>query len=85
MCFEPDQEKCEKLIKKKNYREVIFPHALFGKKKLNLQLTKSCGCSSIYQPNNNLLNMNMSFIDEIFNLTAKIAVITGIAFYCAVK
>lgn len=50
--FEPDQEEYEELIKRKTDRDIVLPYALFNEeKKLNLNLTKSSGCSSIYEPN----------------------------------
>ena len=54
--FEPDREAYEELKKWKTDRNIVLPYALYKEEKLlNLQLTKSRGCSSIYHPNQSYL------------------------------
>ena len=54
--FEPDREEYEELSNNKFDRDSVFCYALYNEqKKLNLNLTKSRGCSSIFQPNYSFL------------------------------
>ena len=54
--FEPDQEEYEELSNKKMNRDLVLPYALYKEvKQINLNLTKSRGCSSIYEPNHAFL------------------------------
>ena len=54
--FEPDYEEYKKLERIKTERDIVLPYALYNEeKKLNLNLTKSRGCSSIYEPNHSFL------------------------------
>jgi FkbM family methyltransferase len=54
--FEPDKEEYEELSKKKKNRDFVFPYALYKEEKqINLNLTKSRGCSSIYEPKQSFL------------------------------
>jgi FkbM family methyltransferase len=54
--FEPDKEEYEVLSKKQMTRDKVLPYALFNEqKKINLNLTRSRGSSSIFQPNSSFL------------------------------
>jgi FkbM family methyltransferase len=55
--FEPDKEEYDKLSRNKMDRDLVLPCALYKEEKLiNLHLTKSRGCSSIYEPNHSFLS-----------------------------
>jgi len=50
--FEPDKVEYEKIKKEKRKQDVVLPYALCNEKKtIDLNLTKSRGCSSIFEPN----------------------------------
>ena len=50
--FEPDKEEYENLNIRKKQQDIVLPYALCNEeKKLSFNLTKSRGCSSMYQPN----------------------------------
>lgn len=54
--FEPDLEEYARLSKKLPLGDVCLPHVLFSTPgELNLYLTKSRGCSSVYLPNKSFL------------------------------
>ncbi len=54
--FEPDPEEYALLTKTMRKQDKVYPYALSrGKKERLLNLTRSRGCSSFYQPNYNLL------------------------------
>ena len=56
VAFEPDQDEYERLIKGTMDRDIVLPYALSNEeKKLNLNLTKNRGCSSLYEPNYSFL------------------------------
>jgi len=54
--FEPDEEEFAKLEKSKNINDRVYNHALYKEPgKINLNLTKARGCSSLYIPNQSFL------------------------------
>ena len=62
--FEPDQEEYEELSNKKMNRDLVLPYALYKEvKQINLNLTKSRGCSSIYEPNHAFLAISQTLND----------------------
>lgn len=54
--FEPDQDEYEVLMKNKGAHDMIYQYALYKESKnVSLNLTKSRGCSSLYEPNHDFL------------------------------
>jgi FkbM family methyltransferase len=54
--FEPDKEEYESLLKRIEPQTSVFPYALYKEKdSVILHLTKSRGCSSLYEPKKNFL------------------------------
>ena len=55
--FEPDQEEFTVLNNNKHKQDIVLNYALSDEKKeLTLNLTKSKGCSSLYEPNQLFVN-----------------------------
>jgi len=55
--FEPDGEEYASLMKKRGQNDLIFQYALYREAKdIPLNVTKSRGCSSLYEPNFECLN-----------------------------
>jgi len=65
--FEPDREEYELLLEKKIPGDEIYPYALWREPKdVSLNLTRTRGCSSIYEPNTEFLqHLWMFFMSRI--------------------
>jgi FkbM family methyltransferase len=71
--FEPDKAEYNSLVENKYSEDMIYPYALSSEKKnVSLNLTKSRGCSSLYEPNFEFLKNYSDF--ERFKIEETVAI-----------